>query len=62
MSDYRIGIEGSLKPVALEFFATFSRFEFALKRGGYVQGTAAAAQVPIGSSSPAISATTSSHQ
>jgi hypothetical protein len=40
MSDYRIGIEGSLKPVALEFFATFSRFEFALKRGGYVQGTA----------------------
>lgn len=39
MSDYRIGIEESFKPVALEFFAAFSRFEFALKRGGYVQGT-----------------------
>lgn len=35
MSEYRIGIENSLKPIALEFFATFSRFEFALKRGGH---------------------------
>lgn len=38
MNEYRIGIENSLKPIALEFFATFSRFEFALKRGGYLSG------------------------
>ncbi len=29
---------GVPKKVALEFFATFARFEYALKRGGYVQG------------------------
>lgn len=33
MKDYRNGIEQNLAPIALEFFATFSRFEFALKRG-----------------------------
>lgn len=38
MNEYRFGIEKSLKPIAVEFFATFSRFEFALKRGSYVQG------------------------
>lgn len=38
MNKYRFGIERSLKPIVLEFFATFSRFEFALKRGGYVSG------------------------
>ncbi|MCB1467525.1 MAG: hypothetical protein AB7I79_18835 [Rhizobiaceae bacterium] len=38
MNEYRVGIESSLEPVALEFFATFSRFEFALKRGGYALG------------------------
>lgn len=38
MNDYRIGIEHNLAPIALEFFATFSRFEFALKRGNYVAG------------------------
>ena len=38
MSDYRIGIEQNLAPIALEFFATFSRFEFALKRGNYAAG------------------------
>lgn len=38
MNEYRFGIESSLEPIVLEFFATFSRFEFALKRGGYVSG------------------------
>lgn len=38
MKDYRIGIEQNLAPIALEFFATFSRFEFALKRGNYAAG------------------------
>ena len=38
MNEYRSGIEETLKPTALKFFATFSRFEFALKRGGYVSG------------------------
>ena len=38
MNDYRIGIEQNLTPIALEFFATFSRFEFALKRGNYAAG------------------------
>ena len=40
MNEYRNGIESSLEPVAIEFFATFSRFEFALKRSGYVLGAA----------------------
>lgn len=38
MKDYRVGIEQNLAPIALEFFATFSRFEFALKRGNYAAG------------------------
>lgn len=38
MKDYRNGIEQNLAPIALEFFATFSRFEFALKRGTYAAG------------------------
>lgn len=38
MKDYRTGIEQNLAPIALEFFATFSRFEFALKRGNYAAG------------------------
>jgi hypothetical protein len=38
MNEYRVGIEISLRPITLEFFATFSRFEFALKRGGYLSG------------------------
>jgi len=38
MKDYRIGIEQYLAPIAIEFFATFSRFEFALKRGNYAAG------------------------
>lgn len=38
MNEYRFGIESSLEPIVFEFFATFSRFEFALKRGGYVSG------------------------
>lgn len=38
MRDYRIGIEQNLAPIAIEFFATFSRFEFALKRGNYAAG------------------------
>lgn len=38
MNECRHGIEHFIEPIALEFFATFSRFEFALKRGGYVQG------------------------
>jgi hypothetical protein len=38
MKDYRNGIEQNLAPIALEFFATFSRFEFALKRGNYAAG------------------------
>lgn len=38
MKDYRNGIEQNLAPIALEFFATFSRFEFALKRGAYAAG------------------------
>lgn len=38
MKDYRNSIEQNLAPIALEFFATFSRFEFALKRGTYAAG------------------------
>lgn len=38
MNDYRIGIEQNLAPIAFEFIATFSRFEFALKRGNYAAG------------------------
>jgi hypothetical protein len=38
MNEYRLGIDKTLKPIAIEFFATFSRFEFALKRGRYVNG------------------------
>lgn len=38
MKDYRNGIEQNLAPIAIEFFATYSRFEFALKRGTYAGG------------------------
>lgn len=38
MSEYRDRIERFIEPITLEFFATFSRFEFALKRGGYLRG------------------------
>lgn len=38
MNDYRAGIEATVNHIALVFFATFSRFEFALKRSGYVSG------------------------
>lgn len=38
MNEYRHDLKHFIKPIAIEFFATFSRFEFALKRSGYLQG------------------------
>ena len=38
MDGYRIGIGAEIAPLARTFFATFSRFEFALKRGDFALG------------------------
>jgi hypothetical protein len=38
MDAYRHGLGENLTPLTREFFATFSRFEFALKRGGFLTG------------------------
>lgn len=38
MAPYRIDIEHQIIPEAVVFFAVFSRFEFALKRGGFLMG------------------------
>ncbi|HVY20684.1 MAG TPA: hypothetical protein VHA70_11500 [Bauldia sp.] len=38
MDKYRAQIAQFVSPLAIEFFATFSRFEFALKRGGFLGG------------------------
>lgn len=40
IDEYRQGIANALlqSPIAIEFIATFARFEFALKRGGFLEG------------------------
>ncbi|WP_421929772.1 hypothetical protein [Neoaquamicrobium sediminum] len=38
MNQYRQAIEHAIVPEAITFFAVFSRFEFALKRGGFLLG------------------------
>lgn len=38
MNEYRQGLGDQLPPMARDFFATFARFEFALTRGGFLQG------------------------
>ncbi|MEX1180418.1 MAG: hypothetical protein WEB63_06345 [Cucumibacter sp.] len=38
MNDYRVGVGDHVPALARTFFATFSRFEFALKRGGFAAG------------------------
>jgi hypothetical protein len=38
MDDYRLYLGDEMPKLAREFFATFSRFEFALKRGGFAAG------------------------
>jgi hypothetical protein len=44
--DYRSGLGDSISLPAREFFATFSRFEFALKRGGFLRGQVGEAASP----------------
>lgn len=39
MDDYRNGIGDEIPQLARTFFATFIRFEFALKRGGFAAGS-----------------------
>ncbi len=38
MNEYRRHLTAEIPPIVTEFFATFSRFEFALNRGGFLMG------------------------
>lgn len=38
MNGYRAGLAGLLPPLAVEFFVAIARFDFALKRGGFLAG------------------------
>ncbi|RUY94731.1 MULTISPECIES: hypothetical protein [unclassified Mesorhizobium] len=46
MNHYRAGIEHQTSADAVTLFAVFSRFEFALKRGGFLKGVVSKAAHP----------------